>query len=120
MHLRLALTAIASFCMASVALAQSNVSQDRTAKMDRHFAYTDKNADGFIARDEAARYPALLKHFGKIDFDNDGKLSREEMQAYRLGKQGKQRTAKAVPRKATEENGGALTKADAEDSPRHR
>ncbi|OGB27708.1 MAG: hypothetical protein A3I66_07545 [Burkholderiales bacterium RIFCSPLOWO2_02_FULL_57_36] len=116
MHAKLALTAIAGFLIASVAFAQSSAARDRLVKMDRHFAYTDKNGDGFIARDEAAHYPALIKHFDVIDSDSDGKLSREEMQAYRLGTHGKQRTAKSVRKKKAEDNGdGALTKANAND-----
>ena len=112
------MTAIAGVFIAGIAFAQSNVSEDRAAKMDRHFSFTDKDGDGFISRDEASQYPALIKHFGIIDSDKDGKLSREEMQAYRLGKHGKQRTANAQrkPRASGHDQGdGTLTKADADD-----
>ena len=118
MYARLALTAIAGLLVAGVAFAQSNVSQDRAAKMDRHFSFTDKDGDGFISRDEASQYPALIKHFGVIDSDKDGKLSRDEMQAYRLGKHDKQRTANAQRKPRTsgdDQDDGALTKADADD-----
>jgi Ca2+-binding EF-hand superfamily protein len=115
----LALTVIAGFLVASVALAQSksSSSQDRSAKIDRHFAYTDKNGDGVIGRDEAARYPALVKHFGVIDSNKDGKLSKEEMRAYTLGTHGRQRAANAGRKsRASEDDGnGALTKADPDD-----
>lgn len=116
MYVRLALIVFAGFLVANFAFAQSGASQDKAAKMDRHFAFTDKNSDGFIARDEAASYPALMKHFGVIDSDSDGKLSREEMQAYRMGTHTKPRVAKSA-RKATTENdrSSSLTKADADD-----
>jgi Ca2+-binding EF-hand superfamily protein len=118
MYAKLVLTVVASLLVTSFATAQSNISQDRTTKMERHFSYTDTNGDGFIGRDEAAHYPALIRHFSVIDFSKDGKLSREEMQAYRLGTHGKQRAASVSPKsKAAEsDSDGALTKADADDA----
>jgi Ca2+-binding EF-hand superfamily protein len=121
MHARLALTAIFGFLIASVALAQSNASQERLARMDRHFAYTDKDSDGYISRDEAAQYPALLKHFGTIDSDKDGRLSREEMQAYRLGTNKKSNNANLAGKKAPEaESASPLSKSAAEDNTTNR
>jgi Ca2+-binding EF-hand superfamily protein len=45
----------------------------------KHFAMMDKNADGFISREEAAAFPRLNKHFDRIDTNRDGKLSKEEI-----------------------------------------
>lgn len=118
---RLAMVAIAGFLAAGAALAQSNSSQDRMAKMDRHFSYTDKNSDGYIARDEAAHYPALIKYFGVIDSNSDKKLSRGEMQAYRLGTHKKSRASNSAQTKMAEDEGDSpLTKSDADDSTSHR
>jgi Ca2+-binding EF-hand superfamily protein len=120
MHAQMALAAIAGFLFASLSFAQSAsyVSQDRAAKMDRHFAYTDKNGNGFIGRDEATRYPVLIKHFNIIDSNEDGNLSREEMQVYRLGTPRKQRKARPEQKVTAAENNGndALTKADDSDA----
>lgn len=121
MHARLALAAIAGFLFASVAIAQSSASQERLARMDRHFAYTDKDSDGFISRDEAAQYPALLKHFATIDSDNDGRLSRDEMQSYRLGTNKKSGKANLARKKAPEsESASPLTRSDAEENTTNR
>jgi hypothetical protein len=116
---KLVLTVIAGFFVANFAAAQSASSQHRTAKMDRHFSYTDTDGNGFIGRDEAAHYPALMKHFGVIDSNKDGKLSKEEMQAYRLGTRSKQRAATAARKaKPAEDHSDddAVTKADADDA----
>lgn len=115
---KLVLTVIAGFLVTGFAFAQSGSSQSSTAKMDRHFSYTDTNGDRFIGRDEAAHYPALMKDFNAIDSNKDGKLSREEMQSYRLGTHAKQRTANAgrKPKAAENDNDDTVTKADADDT----
>lgn len=114
---RLVLTVIAGFFVTSFATAQSGASQDRNAKADRHFSYTDTNGDGYIGREEASLYPALTKHFHVIDSNKDGKLSRDEMQAYRNGTYSRQRAANATRKSGGHENHGddGLTRADAED-----
>lgn len=115
MQAGLAVTFIACLLAAGVAVAQPSSFEDRAAKMDRHFSYTDKNADGFIGRDEAGRYPALMRHFGVIDTNKDGKLSKDEMQAYRLGTHSPQRAANSEKKfKPAENDDRPITKADAD------
>ena len=113
---KLVLAVIVGFLVTGFTFAQSGSSPSRTAKMDRHFSYTDTNGDEFIGRAEAALYPALVKDFNAIDFNKDGKLSRQEMQAYRLGTYRTQRAANAgrKPKVAENDNDDTVTKADAE------
>lgn len=119
MYAKLVSSVIAGLLVTNFAFAQSNLSQERTAKMDRHFSYTDTNSDGAIERAEAANFPALMKHFSVIDSDKNGTLSKQEMQAYRLGTHRKQRPATAEKKPGgTENNSGALTKADTDTAPR--
>ena len=117
MLVKVAATVIAGFIATGVAFAQSTskVPQDRAARMDRHFAYTDKNNDGYIARDEVAPYPVLVKHFPIIDFNKDGRISKDEMRAYRLGTHRKRRPANQEAKTkapAVNSQGDALSQAD--------
>jgi hypothetical protein len=113
---RLVLTVIAGFFVTSFAVAQSGAPQDRNAKADRHFSYTDTNSDGYIGREEASLYPALMKHFHVIESNKDGKLDKDEMQAYRNGTYSRKRAASAARKSGSPENHGddGLTRADAE------
>jgi hypothetical protein len=43
----------------------------------------DKNADGFVSRDEASNHPRLAESFDRIDANKDGQLSFEELRAAR-------------------------------------
>lgn len=41
----------------------------------------DTDGDGFISKDEAAKFPRLAAAFDKLDTNHDGKLSPEELAA---------------------------------------
>jgi Ca2+-binding EF-hand superfamily protein len=60
----------------SMLLAGSAWSND--AGSDARFKELDRNADGFVSRDEGRDAEELNTRFSELDTNNDGKLSREE------------------------------------------
>jgi serine/threonine protein kinase len=69
--------------------ARDDDDDDRTRKLRRdaeaQFQAADANRDGFLSRDEAARFPLIAREFQRVDRDGDGRLSpREFFQARRL------------------------------------
>lgn len=116
MNSKWALTVLIGCCAAGVTYAQSNPSQGRSAKMDRHFSYTDTNGNGVIEHQEAARFPVLVKHFHLIDSNEDKKISKDEMQAYRMGRSAKRAAKAARASDAPATHDSTLTKAQTADS----
>jgi serine/threonine protein kinase len=62
---------------------------------EREFRSADANGDGYLSRDETARFPALARNFQSADRDGDGRISLQEfiqarraMLERRAGKQG--------------------------------
>ena len=50
-------------------------------QIQQSFDLADGNKDGSISREEAQRFPAVLKRFDKVDTNKDGVISREEWNA---------------------------------------
>jgi hypothetical protein len=47
-------------------------------QIDQAFKLADANKDASISREEAQRFPAVLKRFDQVDTNQDGLISREE------------------------------------------
>jgi hypothetical protein len=133
MKSKLALTLIASLLATGGALAQSPSapstpsaatssaspqaapSAEHAARMQKYFAKMDKNADGFISREEAAGNKRLAKHFDAIDSNKDGKLSKEELAAHHKGRHGEHAARLREKFKAADsDHDGTLSKAEAD------
>lgn len=113
MHAKLITGLIAGLFAVGIANAQP-ASSSASAKSSP-MARADKNADGFISREEAAGHPMLEKHFDMIDTDKDGKLSQAELQAARQAMQDRRKQALEAKFKAADTDGdGALSRAEAE------
>ena len=50
-------------------------------QIDMAFKLADSNGDGKITREEAERFPAVLRRFDQVDVDKDGVISRAEWEA---------------------------------------
>ena len=50
-------------------------------QIEQTFKLADSNGDGSIAREEAQRFPAVLKRFEQVDTNKDGVISRAEWEA---------------------------------------
>ena len=49
----------------------------------QQFRSADTNNDGYLDRNEVARFPFIAKEFNRIDADGDGRISPEEFQRFR-------------------------------------
>ncbi|CAN5654118.1 hypothetical protein BH11PSE7_BH11PSE7_26520 [soil metagenome] len=47
-------------------------------QIEQSFKLADANKDASISRQEAQRFPAVLKRFDQVDTNRDGLISREE------------------------------------------
>lgn len=51
-------------------------------KGSRDFSAADRDHDGTLDRDEAAKLPRVSRHFDEIDVDQDGTVDRDEVHEY--------------------------------------
>ena len=83
----LLLTLAVSVGLAStVALAQVAGQVAPQAGQRNMMSRMDTDGDGFISKDEAAKYPRLAANFDQIDTNKDGKLSKDELAAWHKAK----------------------------------
>lgn len=54
---------------------------ERAEHKDEMMARMDADGDGFVSREEAAKFPRLAAAFDKLDTNHDGKLSPDELKA---------------------------------------
>ena len=91
----LLLTLAVSVGLAStVVLAQVAGQAAPQAGQSKMMSRMDTNGDGFISKDEAAKFPRLAANFDQVDTNKDGKLSKDELAAWRktaMGEGGRMR-----------------------------
>lgn len=69
------------------------------------FDELDRNADGFVSRDEGRDAEELQTRFSELDANNDGKLSRDEYAV--LEREAAEKMAKEQPAKRPSAAGGS-------------
>lgn len=76
--------AVLGLCICSASLADDPPITDKpetVAEVTATFAALDRNDDGVISKEEAAREASLSKRFAAVDTDADGKITEEEFRA---------------------------------------
>ena len=75
--------AVSAGLASTCALAQAAGQAMPQAGQNKMMSRMDTNGDGFISKDEAAKFPRLAANFDQIDTNKDGKLSTDELAAAR-------------------------------------
>ena len=77
-------------CLALFALTSNvNAQEAKGGKLLQKFTKLDTNNDGFLDKEEAAKFNdgKMTKNFVRIDTNKDDKISLEELKTYRLKRQ---------------------------------
>jgi hypothetical protein len=51
-------------------------------EITQEFRQLDRDQDGFISREDAQKWPDLMRMFDRFDCDHDGRLSRVDFKAF--------------------------------------
>lgn len=73
-------------CLALFALTTSvNAQEAKGGKLLEKFTKLDTNSDGFLDKEEAAKFNdgKMTRNFDRMDTNKDAKISLEELKAYR-------------------------------------
>ena len=88
-------------CVAMFAIAfNANAQETKGEKLTQQFAKLDTNNDGFLNKEEAAKFKdgKLTRNFVKVDTNKDDKITIEELKAFRIKR--KEARKKAAAKKA--------------------
>lgn len=95
-----------TFALAASLAAATPAWANAEAGSDARFNELDRNADGFVSRDEGRDAEELNTRFSELDANNDNKLSRDEYAV--LGREAAEKLAKErQPARRTSAAGGS-------------